>query len=136
MAAKENTLNLDVLNTLKELDDGTFFGELVKLFLDNIPHLLQSISVAIASKEQKAMHLAAHKLKGSCGNIGAEHMADLASALEGTQRRELVSHDPQLILAMLEEEFVKVTAALQHEVRLQIMRHSNGVKDVSQNRLH
>lgn len=137
MLIKDKILNEDVLKTLKELDDGVFFSELIQLFLDNVPPLLQAMHLALSEGDVKALHVSAHKLKGSCGNVGADHMAELARCLESSGRaggsgRPLPlslhlkfpeRHDPQAILALLEQEFISVTAALQKEVEQQKRAH-------------
>lgn len=151
MVVEHKTINHDVLKTLKELDDGVFFAELIKLFLENVPPLFLAIREAISRHDLNSLYVAAHKLKGSCGNVGAEHMAELARALEskgrapmrpGASARPAVVlaapselKEPLTVLALLEEEFASVTALLSEEVRVQLARFS-ATRGAAPARLH
>jgi two-component system, sensor histidine kinase and response regulator len=55
---------------------------LVALFADSTPPLLAQISDAIEASDDDAVRRLAHKLKGSCQNVGASRMAALCRALE------------------------------------------------------
>jgi two-component system, sensor histidine kinase and response regulator len=55
---------------------------LVALFADVTPPLLQQLSNAIHASDDDAVRRLAHKLKGSCQNVGAMRMAALCRALE------------------------------------------------------
>jgi two-component system sensor histidine kinase/response regulator len=55
---------------------------LVALFADSTPPLLAQISDAVDASDDDAVRRLAHKLKGSCQNVGASRMAALCRALE------------------------------------------------------
>jgi two-component system, sensor histidine kinase and response regulator len=55
---------------------------LVALFADTTPPLIEQLSNAIHSGEDDAVRKLAHKLKGSCQNVGATRMAALCRQLE------------------------------------------------------
>jgi CheY-like chemotaxis protein len=57
-------------------------GRLAELFAETTPELLGSLRAAHEAGDADALGRAAHKLKGSCQNVGASFMATLASALE------------------------------------------------------
>jgi HPt (histidine-containing phosphotransfer) domain-containing protein len=56
--------------------------QLVELFVSSTPPLLEELRAGAASGDGEAVRRAAHKLKGSCQNIGAGFMAKLAHDLE------------------------------------------------------
>jgi len=57
-------------------------GRLAELFAETTPELLATLRAAHDAGDGDALGRAAHKLKGSCQNVGASFMATLASALE------------------------------------------------------
>ena len=56
--------------------------QLVELFVESTPPLLRELRAGAESGDGEAVRRAAHKLKGSCQNIGAGFMAKLAHDLE------------------------------------------------------
>jgi two-component system sensor histidine kinase/response regulator len=57
-------------------------GQLASLFTGSTPALLDELAAARAGEDEEALRAAAHKLKGSCRNIGATFMATLAESIE------------------------------------------------------
>ncbi len=76
-----HTLNLDRLHEAS-LGDDEFASELAELFLDDAALQLQSLHSAVESHDAARVSQIAHRLKGSCGNIGAERLSRLSEALE------------------------------------------------------
>jgi two-component system, sensor histidine kinase and response regulator len=62
--------------------------QLVALFVDSTPPLLRELREGAESGDRDAVKRAAHKLKGSCQNIGASGMAARAAQLERRQAAE------------------------------------------------
>jgi CheY-like chemotaxis protein len=56
--------------------------QLVDLFVDSTPPLLEDLRGALERDDGEAVRRAAHKLKGSCQNIGASRLAELAAGIE------------------------------------------------------
>jgi two-component system sensor histidine kinase/response regulator len=81
-------------------------GQLIELFVESTPPLLDELRAGAESGDGEAVRRAAHKLKGSCQNIGASFMADLASDLE-----QAASAEPSA-LAGLERVFEDTRDAL------------------------
>jgi len=80
--------------------------QLVELFVESTPPLLVELREAAAGADGDGVCRAAHKLKGSCQNVGAGFMAKLAQAIE-------VSHSAsELELARLEHIFGDTRDAL------------------------
>ena len=53
--------------------------QLLDLFLQSTPPLLDELRAAVHGDDQEVLRRTAHKLKGSCQNIGATFMATLCS---------------------------------------------------------
>ena len=84
--------------------------QLVDLFVDSTPPLLDDLRGALERDDTEAARRAAHKLKGSCQNIGATFMATLCLSLE----RDDV--DAAATLAELDDAFASTEAALRREL--------------------
>jgi two-component system sensor histidine kinase/response regulator len=80
--------------------------QLIALFVDGTPPLIEELREAAAGDEQEAVRRAAHKLKGSCQNIGATWMATLAKRAETAPPRDVD-------MATLDEAFAATRQALQ-----------------------
>jgi HPt (histidine-containing phosphotransfer) domain-containing protein len=80
-------------------------GRLADLFAESTPELLQTLRSAHDAGDEEAVRRAAHKLKGSCQNIGATRMATLAASVEQGQ-------DAGTAVAELEAAFEPTRAAL------------------------
>jgi len=63
-------------------DDPQVLARLLALFQSSSAQLLQRIGAAIEEEDAQSIHALAHELKGSCGNIGIERMADVTGHLE------------------------------------------------------
>jgi two-component system, sensor histidine kinase and response regulator len=66
--------------------------QLVDLFMQSTPPLLGELREAVDGDDGERLRRAAHKLKGSCQNIGATFMATLCGSLEAGE------HDPRATL--------------------------------------
>ncbi|HET8756801.1 MAG TPA: response regulator, partial [Solirubrobacteraceae bacterium] len=84
--------------------------QLLQLFVDSTPELLDELRAAVDGGDGEERRRAAHKLKGSCQNIGATFMATLCLALE---RDEV---DAAATLAQLDDAFLSTEAALRREL--------------------
>jgi HPt (histidine-containing phosphotransfer) domain-containing protein len=56
--------------------------QLIELFVESTPPLLDELRTAVQTADAECVRRAAHKLKGSCQNIGAGFMAKLAANIE------------------------------------------------------
>jgi two-component system, sensor histidine kinase and response regulator len=84
--------------------------QLVDLFVDSTPPLLLELRAGAERGDGEAVRRAAHKLKGSCQNIGASGMATLAGKVEQADT------EPGL-LAALEGSFEPTRDALRAALR-------------------
>lgn len=84
--------------------DVEFFRELAGLFVEDCPRLLTEIHAAIVAGDARGLEHAAHALKGSVANFGAE------PAREAALRLELLGRSGDLTPAR------DACAALDHEI--------------------
>lgn len=91
--------------------DEELLKEIADLFVEDAPQLLEAIRVAIEAKDGSALHRAAHSLKGSVANFGAEKSVETAFQLEqmGTKNQLEGADD---VFAVLKSEIEMVSDVL------------------------
>jgi HPt (histidine-containing phosphotransfer) domain-containing protein len=107
-------INPDRLHEVAMGDD-EFMIELIDLYLQDAPAQIKALGEAVSSHDKAAVSAAAHKLKGSCGNIGAEGLAALCQQIENSGRASRMSELPELF-DQVGREFAEVNQAL-HKVK-------------------
>ncbi|MGV6810433.1 MAG: Hpt domain-containing protein [bacterium] len=80
-------INIATYNQL-EADFGEILVELKAAFIEDGFQLLAQIEQAIQQSDTDTLHYAAHTLKSSARNIGADPLADYCDVLEQTQLPE------------------------------------------------
>jgi HPt (histidine-containing phosphotransfer) domain-containing protein len=101
------------LEALHDLSDGGHaLAELIDLFLQSAPEMLAMAQGAVADADPDRLLQAAHLLKGSAANFGAQGLQELCLALDRIACTGVLEGAPDL-LAALQAEFERVAAALQ-----------------------
>jgi PAS domain S-box-containing protein len=80
--------------------------QLLELFLSSTPPLLDELRTAVDAGDQDELRRTAHKLKGSCQNIGATFMVTLCRTIEGA------GDDVAGTVAELDAAFASTEAAI------------------------
>jgi two-component system, sensor histidine kinase and response regulator len=80
--------------------------QLLDLFLNSTPPLIDELREALDAGDDDALRRAAHKLKGSCQNIGATFMATLCRSIETAER------DPEETVAELDAALALTETAI------------------------
>jgi HPt (histidine-containing phosphotransfer) domain-containing protein len=76
-------VSFDKADVLRRLDgDEELLREIVRLFLDDSPSLVESMRVAANAHDRKGLRTAAHRMKGAAANLAATALAEAARALE------------------------------------------------------
>ena len=78
-------INMKLLNQLRELDPSGGLGlarKILRIYLDSAGDLVGQIEQAIATGDAEALRRAAHSLKSSSANVGAETLSGLFKQLE------------------------------------------------------
>jgi two-component system, sensor histidine kinase and response regulator len=113
-AEEENTEPLPPATNLQSIVGagmGDIIPRLIEIFLETAPLDIEKAVAAVRSAQATDLEEAAHKLKGSCGNLGAARLRDLCQQLEKLGRDGSLQNAPEL-LAAAEEEFARVRTEL------------------------
>jgi diguanylate cyclase (GGDEF)-like protein len=108
-------LHYEAFTELRE-SIGEAFPKMIEVFLEDLPVYLDTLAKAIEESNAKALADAAHSIKGSARNFGAERLALMAKRLEELGRNARTEGAGGL-LKELESESESVVTLLQHEVR-------------------
>ncbi len=95
---------------------GEAFPKMIQVFLEDLPAYLNTLAKAVEECNAKALADAAHSIKGSARNFGADRLALIAKRLEDLGRNARTEGAEDL-LKELQSESESVVALLQHEVR-------------------
>ena len=107
----------DKESALERIDgDEELLQELAEIVLEDLPSVLAEIRGAIESGDAGVVDSAAHKLKGSAGNLGGMTVLETAQVLESMGRKGDLSQ-AQEAFRSLEAEANKLHAILETIVK-------------------
>ena len=115
-------VDLSAMSGLRELEGESgesILGKLIDVFLDNTPKVLDQARAALARRSGPLLERAAHSLKGSCSNFGAERMRSACQDLETIARNGALEKGADALVA-IEQEFGYVRHALERERALSL----------------
>jgi two-component system, sensor histidine kinase and response regulator len=92
-------------------DDRVFLLELLDIFRDTAPPLMQAVHESFERNDQSAMEHASHALKGSLINLGATNASGMAATLEAFGKSGNISGAPS-VMRQLDDELVLVVSVL------------------------
>ncbi len=75
-------IDQEVIDGLTEIGDQDFLIELIDIFLAQSEELAHEIKLSVDAKNISELKKAAHKLKGSCLNLGAKGLGDICNKVE------------------------------------------------------
>ncbi len=105
-------LDDEVIAELREVMEDEFV-DLIDSFLKELPGQLNLLQAAVTGKSADDVYRIAHKLKSSCGTIGALRLTDGVRQLELAGRQNTLDSAPELldrIRAVAEETMVELRA--------------------------
>ncbi len=105
------------ISRIQETSDGDleFEKEIIEIFLSDNEHRLTVLETAVNGQDLEVIRREAHTMKGSCGNMGAEGMQEIAYRLE--KIGSSVDSEPALeVLASLKSEFERTRSYLQEYI--------------------
>jgi HPt (histidine-containing phosphotransfer) domain-containing protein len=108
------SIDLDAIDNLRELnpeDGGAFLKEIVDIYIEDTPKRITDLRTTLASADISAFTRAAHTIKGSSANVGAQILKGIAERLEFISKKEGLGGVAPLI-ADCETEFAQVKAEL------------------------
>jgi signal transduction histidine kinase/CheY-like chemotaxis protein/HPt (histidine-containing phosphotransfer) domain-containing protein len=103
-------LDNSVLDELAQVI-GSQTANVIKLFLDDAPVLVDRMQLASQDKDLEALREAAHSLKSASANVGALGLADAARRIELGARGNALDN-PSVAVALLIAEFARARMAL------------------------
>lgn len=74
------------LQTIRSIGGSELLRQVVTLFIESTPSLLQDIDAGVRSGDLVRLKIAAHTLKSSAANVGAAVLSDMARRLEAAAR--------------------------------------------------
>ena len=80
-----STLNQEQLNSIRNLDPSSgdeLVNKILRVFLETSVDLIKQIEDAVANEDAENLHHAAHTLKSSAANVGAESLSTIAQKLD------------------------------------------------------
>ena len=102
---------LDELAELGDEEDPHWLVSIMEKFVEDASSRIVKLVVSSETGDAGQLGQTAHALKGSCGNVGATHMATIAQQLQALGKSGSVQGASDLI-ASLEKEFTRVRAGL------------------------
>src|SRR5687768_10617288 len=79
-------IDQEIIDSLREIGDNDFVVELIDIFLSQSAELIADIKKAAAGANTSDLLKSAHKLKGSCLNLGAVELSAICQQLEAKSR--------------------------------------------------
>ncbi len=109
-------VDLTMLSSFRDFEEAgeSMLVKLINVFLDNSPKLLAEARTALQSGDATGLRHAAHTLKGSCSNFGAQQLREACARLEDAGAAEDLGRGHEL-LAVTEKEYTLVRIALERE---------------------
>jgi two-component system, sensor histidine kinase and response regulator len=110
-------IDVSILAGFREMDmegEESILGKLIDVFVENTPRVIADARKALATGISPQLERAAHTLKGSCSNFGAERMRVACERLELASRDGHIENAAELI-NKTESEFELVRLALERE---------------------
>ncbi len=114
-------LDAKVLQGLREIEA---LEEVIEIYFDTAPELLEAIAIAIANIDAKELQPAAHSLKSISGTLGAFSLSEQCQKLEtlahhcNQTQNPLSLAESETIYTQIQTEFEQVKIALQEELRI------------------
>jgi histidine phosphotransfer protein HptB len=99
------------LRDLNPGDGGEFLREIVAIYIEDTPRRIADLKACLATSDVQTFTRAAHTIKGSSANVGAQVLKGVAERLEIISRKEGLSAVAPLI-ASCEVEFARAAAEL------------------------
>jgi CheY-like chemotaxis protein len=114
VAVLEEAIDVQVLQALGQTmgsNASTFLAQLIDVYLEDSPNLLQLMDTAVTQTDTAAMEQAAHTLKSSSAALGAITLSKLCEELERIGNSKTITSAIE-IMPQVKSEYERVKAAL------------------------
>lgn len=96
-----SVINKSIFEELKQISGADFINELIDAFLEDAPHMIRNMRIALDGKDVESFRRNAHSLKSNAQTFGATELGALARELEFMGRENQLDVGDRLeILAM------------------------------------
>ncbi len=112
VAAASVTLNVQAAQDLLNLVGESEFADILHIFLDETPQLLQTLRNAAISGDSEPVMQIAHRMKSSSASMGGAHFSGLCLKIEKSARAGIVDSATVSDVAALFREFEDLRDAL------------------------
>ena len=115
--ANDTLIDPEAIENLRALnpDDGdSFLRDIVGIFLEDTPQRLAELRESLATGDQHRFSRAAHSIKGSSSNLGANQLRAISEVLEQKSKVSLANVDT--LITDLEAAFAVTKAELERIV--------------------
>lgn len=116
---KGEFLDREVIDRIRAMQlegDEDILGEVIALFQQEAPKLLQALHEAATKGDAGALQFSAHSLKSSSSHVGAVHLAELCKELEMKARAEDLAASREQVMK-IETSLAQIQPALEKEMR-------------------
>ncbi len=113
VAETEISLSEPILKTL-ERDAGEGFGQLLMMFIDELPEKLRKATDALKAADRNELKNIIHKLKSNCGTFGAFKMAEICRTMEESFEEEITDKSNELLDDLKQESKIVLEGLKQH----------------------
>jgi CheY-like chemotaxis protein/HPt (histidine-containing phosphotransfer) domain-containing protein len=110
-----NPRALDTIRSLPGANGASIISRVIRAYLDDTPPRMADLHAAVRAGNAEQLRKAAHGLKSSSANVGAEGLAATCKTLELLSRGGTVD-GAEPLLASAEEELARVFAALETQL--------------------
>jgi HPt (histidine-containing phosphotransfer) domain-containing protein len=111
----ESGIDMQALERLRILGGNELVSKMVQLFITHAESSMREAEICLAAGNLKRVQHAAHSLKSSAGNLGAQHVQDLAGQIELLSENKTGELQP--LLAELEQAYLRAKGRLTEEIR-------------------
>jgi HPt (histidine-containing phosphotransfer) domain-containing protein len=113
--ALEADIDMRALERLRKLGGNELLAKMVSLFTSQAEPGVREAATALSSGDFDGVQRAAHSLKSSAGNLGAQKVQDIADQIE--QLAEQRSGEISALLTDLERAYLRAKDRLLREVK-------------------
>jgi len=106
---------LEAIRSLQSDSAPRLLAQVIQIYLDSTPALIEQLRTAIRNSDHDAIRAAAHSLKSSSANLGANTFANLCRSVEMAARDGSMGPDVPAINEV-EHEYAAVRHALEAEL--------------------
>jgi HPt (histidine-containing phosphotransfer) domain-containing protein len=106
---------LDAIRSLQSDAAPRLLAQVVQIYLDSTPALIEQLRIGMQTSDLDAIRAAAHSLKSSSANLGANAFANLCRSVEIAARAGSMGPDVPAI-DLVEHEYAAVRHALEAEL--------------------